>query len=145
MNSSDIKLHLSYAFIFLFIFFTGFDSLLIWKRTFIENKDYAISDYFHYFSSLLGGWILGILIFKRMISTYPLDFMLKSSLLIAALANWCQFRTISQGNSDLFAFNVFLNLVFNMAMGFLIYTLKKILDSELPRPKEARLLFYVDD
>lgn len=124
MHKNNIKIHLGYTFIFLFLFFTGFDSFLIWKRTFLENKSYEYFDYLHYFSSIVGGWLLGILIFKKMIIKYPLDFRLKNSLLIAALASWSQFRVISQGNSDLFAFNVFLNLVFNIAMGFLIYTLK---------------------
>lgn len=122
------KFHLAYFFIFIFLFFTGFDSLLIWKRTFLENKSYDNFQYIHYFASIIGGWILGILFFKRMIPKYPLDFMLQSSLLIAALSTWSQFRVISQGNSDLFSINVFLNLVFNIAMGFLIYNLKFILD-----------------
>lgn len=145
MKIINFKIHVAYSFLFLFIFFTGFDNAIIWQRTFIETKSYTLIDYFHYYGSIVGGWILGVLVFKRMITKYPLDFMLNSSLIMAAFATWSQFRIISQATNDLFTFNVFLNLIFNIAMGFLVYSLKQILAtrSELHYALKTNLIILV--
>ncbi len=117
---------LFYNFIFLAFFFLGFDNYLIWARTFVEGKTYETMQYAHYALSIFAGWLVGFALFQRTVNKYDSTTMIRYSFLLAAFASWCQYRTSMQSVDVQFSSMLILNLVFNLAVSFLAYTMKKI-------------------
>lgn len=122
----NLSLVLFYNFIFLAFFFLGFDNYLIWERTFVTEKTYETVQYAHYGLSIFAGWLLGFALFQRTVNKYDSLTMIKYSFLLASFAAWCQYRTSMQAVDVQFSSMIVLNLVFNLAVSFLAYTLKKI-------------------
>lgn len=126
MNIRNIQFYITYAFLFACVFFVGFDNLILFNKVF-PHLNISTTSLFSFLGVSLGGVVIGLLLFRRLIKKQSLDFVLKISLLSSAFFSWLQFylpSVLDLSSLHTQTITVFLT---NISMGIFLYCSQVIL------------------
>lgn len=144
MKIRNIQFYITYAFLFACVFFVGFDNIALFQKIFPKNVNTDIFTILSAVGVSLGGIVIGLLLFRRLIKKQPLDFVMKISLLSSAFFSWLQFYlpTILDFSSlHIQTIAVFLT---NISMGIFLYCSQTILkEKEKTKRNLTTILLWV--